>query len=270
LASLLMGIILGAELHFTPRFDAARSVEAIARYRIEVVTLVPLMLQRMLRYDWEALSSLQCILCGGAAIDPGLAKEAIERLGSKLFNLYGTSEAGFCILGTPKCLGKKPGSIGQPVSGVRAKIVNDSDLVVGDGIIGRLCIRSAWSTSQKNWIETGDLAYRDLEGDIFLCGRVDDMIVSGGENVYPIELENVLMQHPDLESAVAVGIPDPEFGQRLKAVVVVKQDAMLDSAILLDWLKPRIARYQMPAIIEFRDGLPYTSLGKLDRKSLRG
>lgn len=267
LAALLIGVILGAELYVTPRFEAARSTTLIAQHQIQVVTLVPIMLQRMLRHDSEALSSLRCILSGGAALNPALAQETIDRLGSKLFNLYGTSEAGFCILATPERLSQKPASIGQPVFGVRAKIAIDRDRVASDGEIGCLCIRSAWSTSQKSWIETGDLAYRDPEGDIFLCGRVDDMIVSGGENVYPIELENVLMQHPNIEAAVVVGIPDPEFGQRLKAVVVSKQNGAIDPGILLDWLKPRVARYQMPATIEFRDELPYTPLGKIDRKS---
>ncbi len=96
------------------------------------------------------------------------------------------------------------------------------------------------------------------------------MIVSGGENVYPVELERVLGQHPDIETAAVVGIDDSEFGQRLKAVVIRKQDTTLDQSTLLDWLKPRVARYQMPAVIEFREELPYTSLGKLDKKSLRG
>ncbi len=95
------------------------------------------------------------------------------------------------------------------------------------------------------------------------------MVVSGGENVYPIELENVLTQHPDVDSVAVFGIPDKEFGQRLKAVVIKKWDTNLDQSTLLDWLKPRVARYQMPAIIDFRDELPYTSLGKLDKKSLR-
>jgi acyl-CoA synthetase (AMP-forming)/AMP-acid ligase II len=167
-------------------------------------------------------------------------------------------------------LGRKPESIGQPVQGVRARIVNESDQEVGEKIVGRLCIRSSWTTNRKSWIETGDLAYRDSEGDIFLCGRVDDMIVSGGENVYPVELENVLVQHPAVDSVAVIGIPDAEFGQRLKAVLVRKKDATLDQAALLEWLKPRVARYQMPAVVEFRDALPYTALGKLDKKALRG
>jgi fatty-acyl-CoA synthase len=268
-AALFMGVILGATMYFTQRFDAAQSCAMIAKYEIEAVTLVPLMWQRMLKLDAIALSSLRCIVSGGAVLSPVLVQETGDRLGSRLFNLYGTSEAGFCIMATPEVLAKKPGSIGQPVRGVHTKIINDADQVVGTRMIGRLCIRSAWTTSQKSWIETGDLAYQDPEGDLFLCGRVDDMIVSGGENVYPIELENVLLTHPDIEAVGVVGIPDPEFGQRLKAVVKKKQDATLDRSTLLDWLKPRIARYQMPAIIEFRDELPYTPLGKLDKKSLR-
>jgi len=95
------------------------------------------------------------------------------------------------------------------------------------------------------------------------------MIVSGGENVYPVEMENVLVQHPDVEAVAVVGIADEEFGQRLKAVVVKKRDTPLDPPALRDWLKPRVARYQMPAVIEFREQLPHTALGKVDKKALR-
>jgi acyl-CoA synthetase (AMP-forming)/AMP-acid ligase II len=270
LAALFIGVILGAEMYFSNRFDAGRSCFLIERNKIEVVTLVPLMLQRLLKHDTGSLSSLRCIITGGALLSPALAQETLNRLGPKLFNLYGTSEAGVSIMATPDVIGRKPESIGKPIQGVRAKIVNDSDHPVGEGKVGRLCIRSTWTINRQSWIETGDLAYQDHDGDIFLCGRVDDMIVSGGENVYPIDLENVLVQHPDVEAIAVVGIPDVEFGQRLKAVVVKKRGATLDQSTLLEWLKPRVARYQMPAVIEFREELPYTSLGKLDKKSLRG
>jgi fatty-acyl-CoA synthase len=270
LAAMLMGIVLGAELYLTRRFDAVQACDLIGKHQIKVVTLVPLMLQRMLNQDPAALLSLRRILTGGAALSPALAQAALAKLGSVVFNLYGTSEAGFCILGKPNLLSRKPASIGQPVWGVQAKVLDDADQAVSRGEIGRLCIRSAWSTLQKSWIETGDLAYQDGEGDLFLCGRIDDMVVSGGENVYPIELENILLQHPEVESVVVFGIPDAEFGQRLKAVLVKTQDTNLCSMTLKTWLKPRVARYQMPAVIEFHDDLPYTSLGKLDKKVLRG
>jgi acyl-CoA synthetase (AMP-forming)/AMP-acid ligase II len=270
LAAALMGVMLGAEMYFTRRFDASRSCALIARHRIEVVTLVPLMLQRMLQRDPASLAALQCIITGGALLSPALARESLAQLGPNLFNLYGTSEAGFSIMATPKSLRRKPASIGKPVWGARASVVNESDQEAGVKAVGRLRIRSAWATSREGWTETGDLAYRDPEGDVFLCGRVDDMIVSGGENVYPVELENVLLQHPDVESAAVVGIADAEFGQRLKAVVVARTGRTLDEAALRAWLKPRVARYQMPAVVEFCDELPYTPLGKLDKKALRG
>ena len=267
-ASLFIGVMLGVTMYFTARFDAKRASAMIEQYQIEVVTVVPLMLQRLLQLDSSALSSLRCIISGGALLSPTLAQHTSDLLGSILFNLYGTSEAGFCIMATPQTLHQKPGSIGQPVQGVRARVMDDTDRLAPTSAIGRLCIRSAWTTSKQSWIETGDFAYRDSDGDLFLCGRVDDMIVSGGENVYPIELENILIQHPDIEAVGVIGIADPEFGQRLKAVVSPKKDATLDRSTLLSWLKPRVARHQMPAVIEFRDELPYTALGKLDKKSL--
>jgi acyl-CoA synthetase (AMP-forming)/AMP-acid ligase II len=270
LAALLMGVVLGAEMHLTRRFDAARSCDLIARHRIEVVTLVPLMLQRMLNWSPAALASLRCIITGGALLNPTLARESLAKLGPTLFNLYGTSEGGFAIMAKPEQLARKPESIGRPVRGACARILDESNREVGERSVGRLCVRSTWTTNKANWIETGDLAYRDPEGDIVLCGRVDDMIVSGGENVYPIELENALLQHPDVGVVAAIGIADPEFGQRLKAVVTPKPGGTLDREALLIWLKPRVARHQMPAVLEVRDELPYTPLGKIDKKALRG
>jgi fatty-acyl-CoA synthase len=270
LAFLFIGVILGAEMYFIERFEAARACSLVATHKIQVMIVVPLILQRMLKLDPASLFSLQCIITGSALLSPALAQETLQQLGPKLFNLYGSSEAGFCLLATPNILSQKPGSIGKPVQGVRTKIVNGLGQEVGEKLIGQLCIRSSWSSNRKSWIETGDLAYRDPDGDIFLCGRVDDMIISGGENVYPIELENILTQHPEVDSAAVFGIPDQEFGQRLKAVIIKKPDTTLDPSTLLAWLKPRVARYQMPAIIEFRNELPHTSLGKLDKKSLRG
>lgn len=269
LSFLLIGVALGAEMYFTDRFDAARACSLVAAHKIQAVTVVPLMLQRMLKVDPVSLSSLRCIISGSALLSPALARETLKQLGPVLFNLYGSSEAGFCMIGVPDVLSRKPDSIGKPIPGVRVKIIDDDGREVSGTTIGQLCIRSTWTTHRKSWIETGDLAYRDAEGDIFLCGRVDDMVISGGEKVYPVELENILAQHPDVDSVAVFGIADPEFGQRLKAVIVKKRGATLEQPALLEWLKPRVARYQMPAIIDFRDELPYTAIGKLDKKSLR-
>ncbi len=269
LVALLLSVVLGAEMYFTERFDAARACALIARNKIEAVTLVPLMLQRMLRSDPDSLSTLRRIVSGGAWLNPALARETLGRLGPGLFNLYGTSEAGFCIMAGPDVLARKPESVGKPVWGVRTSIVDEGGREVEGGATGRLRIKSGWTASRNGWTETGDLAYRDPDGNVFLNGRLDDMIVSGGENVYPIELENVLVLHPDVEAVAVVGIPDEEFGQRLRAVVVKKSAGELDPLTLRDWLRPRVARHQMPAVIEFRNELPHTAIGKIDKQSLR-
>ncbi|MDA1230061.1 MAG: AMP-binding protein [Planctomycetota bacterium] len=270
MASLFIGVVLGVTMYISRHFDARRACVLIAQNKIEVVTLVPLMLQRMLRHHRASLSGLQCIISGGAALSPALAQETLDQIGLKLFNMYGTSEAGVCIIATPELLSQKPESIGRPIAGVRAMISDASNQEAGAEETGRLCIRSAWTTSRKNWIETGDIAYRDANGDVFLCGRVDDMIVSGGENVFPIELENVLARHPDIDACAVIGVADPEFGQRLKAIIKAKSGMMIGESALREWLRPRLARHQMPAIVEFRDELPYTALGKLDKKALSG
>jgi fatty-acyl-CoA synthase len=120
-----------------------------------------------------------------------------------------------------------------------------------------------------SWIETGDLGYRDEKGYYFLCGRADSMIVSAGENVYPLEVEQVLLTHPQVEDAAVIGIRDEHFGQRLKAIVLLAPQAETTKEELFEWLRSRLARFQLPREIIFVDHLPYTPLGKLDKKLLK-
>lgn len=268
LSAVVIGVLLGAEMHFTERFDAARACERIARHRIDAMATIPVMLQRVLRHDADALTSLRRIVCGSDTLTPALAAQTFERLGPILFNLYGTAEGGMISMAGPAELQNKPGTVGRPIRGVRFRLQDASGSEVATGAVGRVCVRSSWTMNKKAWIETGDLAYRDADGYLFLCGRVDDMIVSGGENVYPVDLENVLTRHPDVAAAAVVGIPDAEFGRRLKAVVVLRGGCTVEKESLIEWLRPRVARHQMPAAIEFRDDLPYTSVGKPDKKLL--
>jgi fatty-acyl-CoA synthase len=270
LAALALAVVMGAETYLTARFEAARACELVARHRIGAAAVVPLMLRRMLRHDAAALASLRCVVSGSDTLTPALAEEAFERLGPAVYNLYGTAEGGMISLAAPAELRRKPGTVGRAVRGVRTRVLDEAGREVGAGAVGRLCVRSAWAAGEKGWVETGDLASRDADGYFFLCGRADDMIVSGGENVYPVELENVLARHPDVAAAAVVGVPDAEFGQRLKAVVVARSGRALNAAGLLDWLRPRVARHQMPCAVEFRDELPYTPVGKPDKKALRG
>lgn len=270
-SSLLVSMVLGAKILIRQRFNTAEACQLIEQERAEVVTLVPTMLQRMLQYDANALKSLQVIISGGAPLSPKLVELSANKLGYKLANLYGTTEAGFSIMATPKDLQKHSNSIGKAIMGVQLRVLNEQNKEVAIGKIGRICIKSKWvMASAKNaWVDTGDCGYQNSDGFCFLTGRVDDMIVSGGENVYPIELENILLQHTAVQETAVIGIADAKFGQRLKAFVVLKPNAILTKTMLFDWLKQYAARYQQPAQIEFLLELPYTSLGKLDKKALR-
>lgn len=270
LAAVFIGLILGNRLFLISRFDARKGCELIEQYQIQTVTLVPLMLQRFLNYDTQSLKSLDCIISGGASLNPALVEETFGKLGDKLFNLYGTSEAGFSVLATPADLRRASNTIGRKIPGLDLRILDGDDQELADGEVGRICIKSRWSVkdSGNNWIETGDLGYRDEAGCYFLCGRNDEMIVSGGENVYPVELENILGKHPKIRQVAVIGVPDAEFGQRLKAFVAPAAGAVINEAEITGWLSGRVARFQMPVAIEFLQDLPVTAIGKINKKIL--
>ncbi len=270
LALLLLFIALGKKIVITSRFEAEKACALIRKHEVEVVTVVPLMLHKMLKHHVEDLKSLACIASGGAELNPKLVTEVHRKLGHVLYNLYGTSEAGLNLIATPQDLADCPNTIGRPIKGVRLQVLDSLKKQCRAGQVGELCIKNHWSMRNRNrsWIATGDLGYRDEGGYYFLCGRTDDMVVSAGENVYPIELEQVLMQHPLIEDAAVIGLPDERFGQRLKAVVQLVAHAELTEAALSEWLRSKVARYQMPKEIVFVHRIAYTHLGKRDKKQL--
>jgi len=270
IAAVFIGLITGSRMFLISRFEAAKGCALIERHRIEAVTLVPLMLQRMMNQNVRSLNSLACIISGGAPLNPTLVEETFEKLGDKLFNLYGTSEAGFSVLATPADLRRFSNTIGKTVPGLKLRILDAGNIEAADGNVGRICVKSSWSVKDagENWIETGDLGYRDSSGYYFLCGRNDEMIVSGGENVYPIELENILVKHPAVRQAAVVGVADAEFGQRLKAFIVPVGDSRITPAQIVAWLSGRVARFQMPVSIALLEDLPVTSIGKVNKKLL--
>ena len=269
LAALVLSITLGKRIFTLKTFDANKASDLIAQNKIECLCVVPLMLRRMIGVNLLKNNQLKCIISGGATIGPDLVKQTQNLAGNILCNLYGTSEAGFCILATPANLEMNTGTIGLPVRGVAVSILNEENKQAGIHVKGRLCIKSKWSINSKEWIETGDIAYRDELGNYFLCSRVDDMIVSGGENVYPADLESVLEQHPSIENVAVIGVEDKDFGHRLVAYIEVKDSGSLTEMDVISWLSGKVARYQMPREIEFIDAMPYTSLGKVDKKALR-
>lgn len=269
-AVLFMGIVLGKTIFIREAFRTRSACDLIRQQQVEMITVVPLMLQKMLEEDGASLQSLGCIISGGARLHAELAKEVLQKIGPVLYNLYGTSEAGLITVATPDDLQYDPQTIGKPVGG-RFKVVNSTGQPVKEGETGQFCVKQSWSQKKgnKQWIETGDIGYRDAKGFYFLCGRTDDLIISGGMNVYPIELEQVLMQHPLVKDVAVIGIDDPLFGQRLKAFIQPERKKSLDQEKLTLWLRSKVAKHQMPKEVEFVDQLTYTAVGKLDKKILK-
>lgn len=271
-AVLLLFCALGKKVVIHRGFNAEKACRLIREHQVDIVTVVPLMLQKMLKSNANDLKSLSCIASGGAELNPKLVNETLSQLGDVLYNLYGTSEAGLNIIADPQDLRYSAQTIGRKIDGVLLKVMDDHKKEVEVGSVGQLCMKNRWSMRNKTdaWIETGDLGYRDDQGYYFLCGRADSMIVSAGENVYPFEVEQIMLTHPLVEDAAVIGISDEYFGQRLKAFVLLAPQAEITQEELMAWLRARLARFQMPKEIGFVDRLPYTPLGKLDKKLLKG
>ncbi|CAH1223260.1 2-succinylbenzoate--CoA ligase [Paenibacillus allorhizoplanae] len=269
-AVLLLFCALGKKVVIQRGFDAERACRLIREHQVDIVTVVPLMVHKMLKTNADDLKSLSCIASGGAELNPKLVQETQSQLGEVLYNLYGTSEAGLNIIAVPQDLTYSAHTIGRKINGVQLKVMDDQKVEAPIGSVGQICIRNNWSMRNKAsaWIETGDLGYRDEKGYYFLRGRVDSMIVSAGENVFPFEVEQILLTHPFIEDAAVLGIADELFGQRLKAWIQLVPGTEMTKDELLDWLRVRLARFQLPKEISFVEHLPYTPLGKLDKKAL--
>ncbi|MCM3078058.1 AMP-binding protein [Brevibacillus invocatus] len=270
IAFLLLCVALGKRIVLTAGFEPAKACDRIREHQVEVVTVVPLMLYKMLKHSAADLKSLACIASGGAELNPKLAAEVFSTCGDILYNLYGTSEAGLMVIATPADLKASPNTIGKKIEHVRLSVLDHQHQKLGVGEIGQLCVKNTRFKHDGNqtWIGTGDLGYRDERGYYYLCGRTDDRVISAGENVYPIDVEQILIHHTSVEDVAVIGIPDETFGQRLKAFVQSAPHADLTKEQLLEWLRPRVARYQMPKEIVFVEQIPYTHLGKVDKKQL--
>ncbi len=269
LVALVIAVALGRPIHLRARFDGAEAAALVGDEGVDTLVVVPTSLRRLLRSP-AGLLPLRCVVTGGAPLPPALTGEVRDRLGEVLFNLYGTSEAGLSVIATPRDLAKAPATIGRPAWGVEVRITDGSGRPTASGDVGELLVRNRASIAPGSWIATGDRASRDAAGRLFLHGRTDDTIVSGGENVSPWEVEAVLLTHPQVAEAIAVGVPDAEYGQRLIAFAVPHAGAAVEAGELLAWLKPRVARHQLPRSLTVREALPLTAIGKVDRRALAG
>jgi acyl-CoA synthetase (AMP-forming)/AMP-acid ligase II len=275
-----LGILLGCELVLHRRFDAERTLETIARERVTTAAMVPVMAQRILalpddvraRYD---CSSLRVVALGGSAIPGDLAVRFMDAYGDVVYNSYGSSEVAIVSIATPEDLRADFATAGKPVSSVEVRLVDadgrparEGRIFVGSGAAFEGYTGGSTKDSLDGLMATGDVGSFDAEGRLRIEGRDDDMIVSGGENVYPREVEDVISSLTGVAEAAVIGVEDDEFGQRLKAFVVRADGAGLDADAIKAAVKAELARYKVPRDVDFVDELPRTATGKVLKREL--
>ena len=243
-----------------------------------MLAAVPVMLQRILAEDGPDVrdtSSLQIVACSGSALPAAVATAWMDRFGDNLYNVYGSTEVGQATLATPDDLRAAPGTAGRVIAGTVVEVVDGDGNGVPTGETGLIVVGSDAQFTEytgggtkeriRGLMSSGDVGYFDAQGRLFVTGRADDMIVSGGENVFPLEIEEVLLSHDDITDAVVVGVPDAEFGQRLAVYIVVRPGGSIDADGVRAVVAGRLARHKVPRDVTFVDELPRNTTGKLLR-----
>jgi fatty-acyl-CoA synthase len=278
-----LGMALGATFVLRRRFDPEATLAGLAEHRCEALVVVPVMLQRILelapevrdRYD---TSSLRVVAASGSALPADLAQRWMDAFGDNLYNLYGSTEVSQATIATPADLRAAPGTAGRPTRGTVVRLYGENDEPVAEGQTGRIFVGNSLlfegytGGGDKDRIDglmaTGDVGRFDEDGRLFVQGRDDEMIVSGGENVFPKEVEDMLMAHDAVAEAAAVGVDDEKFGQRLRAFVVLIPGREATPKELQDHVKANLARYKVPREVVFLDELPRNPTGKVLKREL--
>jgi O-succinylbenzoic acid--CoA ligase len=279
LAILWRSVICGLPVVLHESFDPARVNQAIDAERITIVSLVPAMLQRMLaeRVDRPYPPALRCILLGGGPAPRPLLERCAAQ-GIPVFQTYGLTEAASQVATlSPEDALRKLGSAGKPLFPTELRIDGDGQSAAGEIIIrgptvigGYLDEQGTISGRQEDgWFHTGDLGYLDAEGYLYVLDRRDDLIVSGGENVYPKEIEDVLLAHPAVADAGVYGIADETWGKVPAAAVVLRPGISVTESDLIDHCRDQLARFKVPVSVRFLDQLPRNAAGKLQRARLQ-
>lgn len=283
-----VGFYRRATLVMQPRFDAKQAVELMVREQVNIFAGVPTMYWSLLTdgtspEDIETIrQNLRVAVCGGAALPMEVIKGVEDKFGVVVLEGYGLSETSPVASFNRPDRPTKPGSIGLPVWGVEMKLIDDDwKEIEGEGpgeiaVRGHNIMRGYYNRPEATaeairdgWFRTGDVARRDEDGYYYIIDRSKDMIIRGGYNVYPRELEEVLMTHPQVSLAAVVGIPHPSHGEEIKAYVIRTPDATVTEGELVAWGKEQFATYKYPRIVEFRDELPMTATGKILKRELR-
>ncbi len=284
-AGFQLGFLLGAPLVLHRRFDPGQALQAIGEHNVTTAMAVPVMLRRILELSEAELdaadtSTLRVVAVSGSAVSTSLSQRFTDRFGPVLYNLYGSTEVSWASIATPEDMRAAPGTVGRPPLGTTLRILDDDDRPVPDGETGRIFVgndmlfegytRSGAGTEVVDGLMgTGDVGMVDAHGLLHVTGRSDDMIVSGGENVHPGQLEELASQWPEVRDTAVLGVDDAEFGQRLAAYLVLAPDAELDADTVRDRVRSRLARFAVPRDVHFLDELPRNATGKIDRVRLR-
>ncbi|WP_125802522.1 SDR family NAD(P)-dependent oxidoreductase [Actinoplanes sp. ATCC 53533] len=263
LTYLSAGLVLGAPVVLVPGGGPDRILSAVAEHRAGLLFALPIQLRRICDLPasrWPAVDSLRGVVSGAAPLTADLCERLRDRFGDLTFNMYATTEAGWAAMATPADLRAAPGTVGRAPRGVRVRVVEPDGTPLPPGRIGEIQVRG-WQPDGR-WLATGDLGHVDPAGRLFVDGRLDDMIVSGGENVYAGPVAAILTGHPDVADALLEPVADAEFGQRLRATVEVHPGRTLTADQLREWLDPRLSRAERPSEITVVAALRRTATGK--------
>jgi acyl-CoA synthetase (AMP-forming)/AMP-acid ligase II len=283
-AAFQIGSLMGSTLILRRKFDPEDALAQLAQHRCTQMFAVPVMLQRILELDDEVkarydTSALVSVTATGSAMPPAKVTEFLETFGDKLYMLYGSTEVSWASIAKPEELRDEPGTAGRPPVGTTVKILGDDDQEVETGETGRIFVGNDMlftgytggrgeTEIVDDMIGTGDLGHFDRHGLLFISGRADDMIVSGGENIHAGEVEGLLGSMDGVKEAAVVGVDDEEYGQRLAAYLVLESGATVDADAVRDHVKNHLARFASPRDVEFLDELPRNNTGKVVKSEL--
>lgn len=285
IAAFQLGTVIGATLVLRRKFEPQQTLASVQRHRCTAIFAVPIMLQRILDLPDEARapyddSSLRIVASSGSALPADLATRFQRAFGPILYNFYGSTEVSWVSIATPGDLQHAPGTAGRPPRGTTLRILDTDGSSPGIGGTGRIFVANDMlfegytngksKETASGLMSTGDLGYLDSDGRLFIVGREDDMIVSGGENIYPRETEDAIATLPGVADVAVIGVDDAEFGQRLAAFVVPYPGSELDSDGIRGQIRPKLPKFALPRDVVFLDELPRNATGKVVPRELLG
>ncbi|MEZ0382743.1 MULTISPECIES: long-chain-fatty-acid--CoA ligase FadD2 [Mycobacteriaceae] len=279
-----LAMFFGSTLVLRRRFKPATVLEDLEKHKVTGIVVVPVMLSRILDELEKTspkpdLSNLRIVFVSGSQLGAELATRAMKDLGPVIYNMYGSTEVAFATIADPDDLQYNPATVGRVVKGVKVRILDDNGHQLPQGEVGRIFVGNFFPFEGytggggkqiiDGLLSSGDVGYFDERGLLYVAGRDDEMIVSGGENVFPAEVEDLISGHPEVVEATALGVEDKEWGARLRAFVVKKEGSTVDEDTIKVYVKEHLARYKVPREVVFLDELPRNPTGKILKRELR-